>query len=59
MLMLGVILRLIALAVGLRAMIVVVMGILILCFPDLWQWILGIGLIVVGILTILKRMLRI
>jgi len=56
---LGDILKLVALALGLRAMIVVAMGILILLFPDLWQWILGIGLIVVGILTMLKRMLRI
>jgi len=35
--------------------IAIVIGILILAFPDLLRWILGIGLIVVGILVILRK----
>jgi len=35
--------------------IAIVVGILVLAFPDLLRWILGIGLIVVGILAILRR----
>lgn len=40
------------LTVGIAAIVV---GILVLGFPDLLRWILGIGLIVVGILAILRR----
>jgi membrane protein implicated in regulation of membrane protease activity len=35
--------------------IAIIIGILILAFPDLLRWILGISLIVVGILAILRR----
>lgn len=35
--------------------IAIVIGILILAFPDLLRWILGIGLIAVGILAILRK----
>lgn len=35
--------------------IAIVIGILILAFPDLLRWILGIGLIVVGLLAILRK----
>ena len=35
--------------------IAVVVGILILAFPELIRWILGIALIVMGILAILRR----
>jgi uncharacterized membrane protein HdeD (DUF308 family) len=35
--------------------IAIVVGILVLVFPDLLRWILGIGLIVVGLLAVLKR----
>lgn len=35
--------------------IAIVIGILILAFPHLLSWILGIGLIVVGILAILRK----
>ena len=40
------------LAMGIVAIVV---GILVLAVPDLLKWILGIGLIVVGILAILRR----
>jgi hypothetical protein len=33
----------------------IVVGILVLVFPDLLRWILGIGLIVVGLLAVLRR----
>ncbi|MGA9347687.1 MAG: DUF3096 domain-containing protein [Anaerolineae bacterium] len=35
--------------------IAIIIGILILAIPHLLQWILGIGLTVVGILAILRR----
>jgi len=35
--------------------IAIVIGILVLAFPDLLRWILGIGLIVVGLLAILRK----
>jgi len=35
--------------------IVIVLGILVLASPDLLRWIVGIGLIVVGILAIFRR----
>jgi Protein of unknown function (DUF3096) len=35
--------------------IAIVVGILVLVFPDLLRWILGIGLIVVGLLAVLRR----
>jgi len=35
--------------------VAIVVGILVLGFPDLLRWILGIGLIVVGILAILRK----
>ena len=35
--------------------IAIIIGILILAIPDAIRWILGIGLIVVGILAILRR----
>jgi hypothetical protein len=35
--------------------ILIVVGILVLAFPDLLRWILGIGLIVVGLLAILRK----
>ena len=35
--------------------IAIVIGILILAVPDLLRWVLGIGLIVVGILAILRK----
>jgi hypothetical protein len=40
------------LAMGIVAIVV---GILVLTVPDLLRWILGIGLIVVGLLAILRR----
>jgi hypothetical protein len=40
------------LAMGIVAIVV---GILVLAFPDLLRWILGIGLIVVGLLAILRK----
>jgi hypothetical protein len=33
----------------------IVIGILVLGFPDLLRWIVGIGLIVIGILAILRK----
>jgi multisubunit Na+/H+ antiporter MnhC subunit len=35
--------------------ILIVVGILVIAFPDLLRWILGIGLIVVGLLAILRK----
>jgi uncharacterized membrane protein HdeD (DUF308 family) len=35
--------------------IAIVVGILVLAFPDLLRWILGISLIVVGLLAILRK----
>jgi multisubunit Na+/H+ antiporter MnhC subunit len=35
--------------------ILLVVGILVLAFPDLLRWILGIGLIVAGLLAILRK----
>jgi hypothetical protein len=35
--------------------VAIVVGILVLAFPNLLQWIVGIGLIVVGILAILRK----
>ena len=35
--------------------IAIVIGILILAVPDLLRWVLGIGLIVVGLLAILRK----
>jgi hypothetical protein len=35
--------------------IAIIVGILILAVPDLLRWILGIGLIVIGILAILRK----
>lgn len=35
--------------------VAIVVGILVLGFPDLLRWIVGIGLIVVGILAILRK----
>jgi len=35
--------------------VAIVVGIFILAFPDLLRWLLGIGLIVVGLLAILRR----
>jgi hypothetical protein len=35
--------------------VAIVVGILVLVFPGLLQWIVGIGLIVVGILAILRK----
>lgn len=40
------------LAMGIVAIVV---GILVLGFPDLLRWILGIGLIVVGLLAIFRK----
>jgi len=40
------------LAMGIVAIVV---GILVLAVPDLLKWILGIGLIVVGLLAILRK----
>jgi hypothetical protein len=40
------------LAMGIVAIVV---GILVLAVPDLLRWILGIGLIVVGLLAILRK----
>ncbi len=41
---------------GLAAGIVaIVVGILVLGFPDLLRWIVGIGLIVVGLLAVLRK----
>ncbi len=34
---------------------VIIVGILVLAVPDLLRWILGIGLIVVGLLAILRK----
>jgi uncharacterized membrane protein HdeD (DUF308 family) len=39
-------------AVGIVALVV---GILVLVFPTLLQWIVGIGLIVVGVLAIVRK----
>ncbi len=36
--------------------ILLVVGILVLAFPDLLRWILGIGLIVVGLLAIFRKL---
>jgi len=44
--------RLSGLAVGIVAIVV---GILVLAVPHLLQWILGIGLIVVGLLAIVRK----
>jgi len=46
------IMRLSGLAVGIVAIVV---GILVLAVPHLLQWILGIGLIVVGVLAIARK----
>jgi hypothetical protein len=35
--------------------VAIVVGILVLAVPDLLRWILGIGLIVVGLLAILRK----
>jgi hypothetical protein len=35
--------------------IAIIIGILILAVPELLRWILGIGLIVVGILAVMRR----
>jgi len=35
--------------------IAVVFGILILVFPELLRWLVGIGLIVIGVLAIIRR----
>jgi hypothetical protein len=35
--------------------IAIVVGILVIAFPDLIRWIVGIGLIVVGVLAILGK----
>jgi len=35
--------------------IVIIIGILVLALPGLLQWIVGIGLIVIGVLAILRR----
>jgi hypothetical protein len=35
--------------------IAIVFGILILVFPELLRWLVGIGLIVLGVLAILRR----
>jgi len=35
--------------------IAIVFGILILAFPELLRWLVGIGLIVLGILAIIRR----
>ena len=35
--------------------VAIVVGILVLGFPDLLRWIVGIGLIVVGLLAILRK----
>jgi hypothetical protein len=40
------------LAMGIVAIVV---GVLVLGFPDLLRWIVGIGLIVVGLLAILRK----
>lgn len=41
---------------GLAAgLVAIVVGILVLGFPDLLRWIVGIGLIVVGLLAILRK----
>lgn len=39
----------------LMGIVAIVVGILVLVFPDLLRWIIGIGLIVVGILALLGR----
>jgi uncharacterized membrane protein HdeD (DUF308 family) len=44
--------KLSGLAVGIVAIVV---GILVLGFPDLLRWIVGIGLIVVGVLAIVRK----
>jgi uncharacterized membrane protein HdeD (DUF308 family) len=46
------IMKLSGLAVGIVAIVV---GILVLGFPDLLRWIVGIGLIVVGVLAIVRK----
>jgi len=33
----------------------IVMGVMVLAFPDFIRWIVGIGLIVIGILAIVRR----
>jgi uncharacterized membrane protein HdeD (DUF308 family) len=35
--------------------IAIIIGILVLAFPDLLRWVVGIGLIVIGVLAILRR----
>jgi uncharacterized membrane protein HdeD (DUF308 family) len=35
--------------------VAIVVGILVLGFPDLLRWIVGIGLIVVGVLAIVRK----
>ena len=35
--------------------IAIILGILVLAFPDLIRWFIGIGLIVLGILAILRK----
>jgi hypothetical protein len=35
--------------------VAIVVGVLVLGFPDLLRWIVGIGLIVVGLLAILRK----
>jgi uncharacterized membrane protein HdeD (DUF308 family) len=35
--------------------IAIIIGILVLAWPDMLRWIIGIGLIVVGVLAILRR----
>jgi hypothetical protein len=48
----GTIMKVSGLAMGIVALIV---GILVLGFPDLLRWIVGIGLVVVGLLAILRK----
>jgi hypothetical protein len=36
-------------------MVAIIVGILVLALPGLLQWIVGIGLIVVGVLALLRR----
>ncbi len=38
--------------------VLILLGILVLVFPDLIRWFIGIGLIVVGILALIRRYLR-
>ena len=35
--------------------IAIILGILVLAFPDLIRWFIGVGLIVLGILAILRK----